>query len=98
MTVAILACAVMTLGSLVYLFSLPEHLYSGPQKTRLAYLRERKEVIYENLRDLNFEYKAGKFPDVDYQTMKASMEEEAAAVLAEIARLEDAARLAFSKS
>jgi hypothetical protein len=98
MTVAILACAVMTLGSLVYLFSLPEHLYSGPQKTRLAYLRERKEVIYENLRDLNFEYKAGKFPDADYQTMKASMEEEAAAVLAEIARLEEAARLAFGRS
>jgi hypothetical protein len=95
MTVAILACAVMTLGSLFYVFSLPQQLYTGPQKTRLAYLRERKEVIYENLRDLNFEYKAGKFPDADYQTMKASMEEEAAAVLAEIARLEEAARLAF---
>jgi hypothetical protein len=45
MTIAILACAIMTLGSLVYLFSLPQHLYTGPQKTRLAYLRERKEVI-----------------------------------------------------
>jgi hypothetical protein len=95
MTIPILACAVMTLGSLFYVFSLPQHLYAGPEKTRLAYLRERKEVIYENLRDLNFEYKAGKFPDADYQTMKASMEEEAAAVLAEIARLEEAARLVF---
>ena len=53
-------------------------------KTRLIYLRERKEAVYDNLRDLNFEYKAGKFPDSDYQEMKASLEEEAAAILAEI--------------
>ena len=97
MTLAILACAVMTVGCLVYVFSVPAHLYLGPQKTRLAYLRERKEVVYENLRDLNFEYKAGKFPDADYQSLKASLEEEAAAVLAEIARLEEAARAAFDK-
>jgi hypothetical protein len=63
----------------------------GPEKTRVIYLRERKEAIYENLRDLNFEFKAGKFPDADYQIMKTSLEEEAAAVLAEIARLEEAA-------
>ena len=97
MTIAILAGAVMTLGCLFYVFSIPAHLYLGPQKTRLAYLRERKEVVYENLRDLNFEYKAGKFPDADYQSLKASLEEEAAAVLAEIARLEEAAGAAFDK-
>ena len=97
MTIAILACAVMTLGSLFYVFSIPQHLYLGPQKTRLAYLRERKEVVYENLRDLNFEYKAGKFPDADYQSLKFSLEEEAAAVLAEIARLEEAANAAFNQ-
>ena len=97
MTLAILACAVMTVGCLFYVFSIPRHLYLGPQKTRLAYLRERKEVVYENLRDLNFEYKAGKFPDADYQSLKASLEEEAAAVLAEIAWLEEAAGGAFDK-
>jgi hypothetical protein len=91
MTTAVLACALMTLGTLVYIFYLPGKLYLGPKKTRQAYLRERKEAIYENLRDLNFEFKAGKFPDADYQTMKTSLEDEAAAVLAEIARLDDAA-------
>jgi len=40
------------------------------------------------LRDLNFEYKAGKVPDADYQSLKISLEDEAAAILAEIARLE----------
>ncbi|HVO80795.1 MAG TPA: hypothetical protein VMT28_08685 [Terriglobales bacterium] len=91
MSVATLACILITLGSLVYVFYLPGRLYLGPEKTRLSYLRERKEVVYENLRDLNFEYKAGKLPDADYLSLKASLEEEAAAVLAEIARLEEAA-------
>jgi hypothetical protein len=52
------------------------------------YLRERKDAVYENLRDLNFEYKAGKVPDVDYQSLKISLQDEAATLLAEIARLE----------
>ncbi len=43
---------------------------TAPEKTRLVYLRERKEVIYENLRDLNFEYKAGKFPEQDFDSMR----------------------------
>jgi hypothetical protein len=60
-------------------------------KTRLAYLYERKEVIYENLRDLSFEYKAGKLGDADFESLRNSMEEEAVAVLAEIDQLEKAA-------
>jgi hypothetical protein len=95
-TLALLACAMITLGVLVYVFYLPGKLYMGPKKTRLSYLRERREVVYENLRDLNFEYKAGKVPDVDYQSLKTSLEEEAAAVLAEIAQLEQAAYAAAS--
>src|SRR5919204_3621384 len=83
-----LICALVTLGSLFYVFYIPGQIYTGPAKTRLAYLRERKEAVYDNLRDLNFEYKAGKFPDADYQEMKTSLEDEAAAILAEIARLE----------
>lgn len=86
----IFACALITAGALLYVFYLPGELHLGPQKTRLAYLHERKEAVYENLRDLNFEYKAGKFPEADYLTMKGSLEEEAAAILAEIARLEAA--------
>lgn len=84
-------CGLVTLGALFYVFYVPGQIYTGPVKTRLVYLRERKEVVYENLRDLNFEYKAGKFPDSDYQEMKTSLEDEAAAILAEIARLEQAA-------
>jgi hypothetical protein len=88
--VTLLICAMITLCVLFYVFYLPGKLQLGPPKTRLSYLRERKDAVYENLRDLSFEYKAGKFPDSDFQALKTSLEEEAAAILAEIARLEEA--------
>jgi hypothetical protein len=97
MTIEIACCALIALGAGVYVFYLPGKLYMGPVKTRLSYLRERKEAVYENLRDLNFEFKAGKLPEVDYESIKASLEEEAAAVLAEIAQLEQAASSAASR-
>jgi hypothetical protein len=96
MTLVWLACILITLATLFYVFYLPGELHLGPEKTRLAYLRERKDAVYENLRDLNFEYKAGKFPDGDYENMKASLEGEAAAILAEIARLEDGSAAAVT--
>ena len=57
------------------------------EKNRLDYLRERKDVIYDNLRDLNFEYRAGKFPEEDYARQRDSLETEAAHVLAEMETL-----------
>jgi hypothetical protein len=87
----ILICLLVTISVLFYVFYMPGKLRLGPEKTRLGYLHERKEAVYENLRDLNFEYKAGKFPDSDYNAMKTSLEEEAAAILAEIAQLEASA-------
>jgi hypothetical protein len=87
----LLICFVLTAAALFYVFSVPEVVVAGPEQTRAAFLRERKEAVYENLRDLNFEYKAGKVPDADYQSMKGSLEDEAAAILAEIAQLESVA-------
>jgi len=83
-------CAAASAAALYYIFNLPELVAAGAEKTRVSYLYERKEVVYENLRDLNFEYRAGKVPEADYQSMKNSLEEEAAAVLAEISALESA--------
>ncbi len=83
-------CVLFAVCLMLYVFMPPTRIESGEEKTRLGYLYERKEVIYENLRDLNFEYKAGKLSDNDFQTMRNAMEEEAAAVLAEIDQLEKA--------
>ena len=98
MTFEWLACILLTAASLLYVFHLPRRLYLGKEKTRAQYLRERKDAVYENLRDLNFEYKAGKVPDADYQSLKTTLQDEAAALLAEIARLESAAPPAPGKA
>jgi len=84
-------CILLAAASLFYVFYLPGKLFLGPEKTRAGYLRERKDAVYENLRDLNFEYKAGKVPDADYTSLKSSLQDEAATILAEIARLENPA-------
>lgn len=86
------ACLVLTAGLFFYIFTLPPYVDAGEEKTRLIFLRERKDTVYENLRDLKFEYKAGKLPDADYATMRASLEDEAAALLAEIDVLENQPR------
>jgi hypothetical protein len=91
MMLGIVCAALITAASLFYIFYLPGEVYLGPEKTRASYLRERKDAVYENLRDLNFEYRAGKVPDADYQSLKATLQDEAAALMAEIAQLESAA-------
>ncbi len=92
MIVIAAAGVLLTLGLLVYIFFIPDTLEAGEEKSRLTYLRERKDAVYENLRDLNFEYKAGKFPEADYTAMRNSLEEEAVALLAEIEDLENGVR------
>lgn len=57
-------------------------------KTRLDSLLERKDSIYANLRDLNFEYLAGKYPEQDYAEQRALLEGEAATVISEMEALE----------
>src|SRR5437763_2936141 len=51
------------------------------------HLDERKAAIYENLRDLQFEYRLGKLSDADYQTTKRDLQKELASVLAEVDKL-----------
>jgi hypothetical protein len=51
------------------------------------HLDERKAAIYENLRDLQFEYRVGKLSDQDYQQTKQDLQKELAGVLAEIDRV-----------
>ena len=89
MVFILFGCAIFAVALMVYIFR-PAPIVTAEEKTRLTYLYERKEQVYENLRDLNFEYKAGKLSDGDFNSMRESMEQEAAAVLAEIDQLERA--------
>ena len=75
---------------MVYTFW-PENTFaSQKEKSRLEFLLERKEQLYENLRDLNFEHRAGKYPEEDFLSQRALLENEAAQLLAEIDRLQRA--------
>jgi hypothetical protein len=87
-TATLMACALLAIGTFVYVFAPVAQLAHGEKKSRLSFLRERKEVVYENLRDLNFEFKAGKFPEADYLAMRAGLENEAAIILAEMEDIE----------
>jgi len=62
----------------------PDPADSAPHRSLLDQLLERREAIYENLRDLKFEHRAGKFSERDYEETKKALETEAAMVLAEI--------------
>ncbi len=77
-------CALFAVALFVYVFYGLDDIEAGEAKTRLSYLAERKDATYENLRDLNFEYKAGKLSEQDYAMQRAALEDEAAAILAEM--------------
>src|SRR5437879_13808200 len=83
-----IAVLALTIGLFAYVFWPERDLFNQADKTRVDYLRERKDVIYENLRDLNFEYQAGKYPEQDYVEQRAGLEDEAARVIAEMETLE----------
>jgi hypothetical protein len=87
---ALFGCALFAASLFVYVFYEPGLVDAGEEKTRQLYLLERKEATYENLRDLNFEYKAGKLSETDYGVQRASLEDEAAAILAELDAIENA--------
>jgi hypothetical protein len=80
----IVAVVGLVLGCFAYMFWPERNPFVQADKTRLDYLRERKDVIYENLRDLNFEYLAGKYPEADYAEQRRGLEDEAAQVMAEM--------------
>jgi len=85
-----MAGVLLTLALLVYTFW-PENVFASQrQKTRLDYLLERKDQLYENLRDLNFEYRAGKYPEEDFKVQRAQLENETAQLMAEIDHLQQA--------
>jgi hypothetical protein len=89
-TQGLIAGLFLLFACLVYTFW-PENVFASQrEKTRLDYLLERKEQLYENLRDLNFEYKAGKYPEEDFQSQRGILENETAQLLAEIDHLQQA--------
>ncbi|HTM52160.1 MAG TPA: hypothetical protein VL285_25870 [Bryobacteraceae bacterium] len=87
----ILIASLLTIGVLVFSLSVrPQDLPQADPVSPFEHLDERKAAIYENLRDLQFEYRVGKLSDQDYQQTKQDLQKELAGVLAEIDKLKQA--------
>src|SRR5260370_18398433 len=83
-----LALAVAVLLFIFYIQ--PDASDLAPHRTKLDQLLERRDTVYDNLRDLRFEYRSGKYSEGDFEAMKTALENEAALGLAEIDQGTDA--------
>jgi len=84
-----IAC-ILTAVVLLYIIGVrPKDLPEPQPVSPFQHLDERKAAIYENLRDLQFEYRVGKLSDVDYQQTKKDLQKELAGVLAEVDRVRE---------
>ncbi len=85
----VIAFGAITIASLLYVFWLtPEtQVVKTPLERELEFLAERKEMVYEGLRDLQMEYGMGKLSDGDYQELKLSFQHQLAALLDEAGKL-----------
>ena len=87
-TQGMIAGALLALALGIYTFW-PDNVFANQrEKTRLEYLLERKDQLYENLRDLNFEYRAGKYPEEDFFAQRDLLERETTELMAEIEYLQ----------
>ena len=85
------ACVALAVATMLFIFYIqPDASDLAPHRTKLDQLLERRDTIYDNLRDLRFEYRSGKYAEGDFEAMKTALENEAALVLAEIDRVTDA--------
>jgi hypothetical protein len=85
----ILASSVVAVVAATVFFTLFVRLKDIPPPEPVSptrHLEERKAAIYENLRDLQFEYRVGKLSDADYQQTKVGLQKELAGVIGEIER------------
>lgn len=81
----LVACALLAAATLIFIFYVRLDASDlAPHRTRLDQLMDRRDAIYDNLRDLRFEFRAGKFSEADYDETKQLLEIEAARVLAEM--------------
>ena len=85
------ACLALAVAVMLFIFYIqPDASDLAPHRTKLDQLLERRDTIYDNLRDLRFEYRSGKYSEGDFEAMKTALESEAALVLAEIDQVTDA--------
>lgn len=72
---------------MIYTFRPARNVAPQCEKTRTEFLFERQEQLQENLRDLSFDYQAGKYSEVEFTALRGPLDREAAELQAEVERL-----------
>jgi hypothetical protein len=89
---SVVICSLLAIGAIGFTLLVRERdIPPAPvENPQLKYLENRRQVLYENLKDLQFEYHQGKLSDADYQSLKAGFLSDLAGVMDAIERLQPA--------
>ena len=86
----LLVCALVAVGAIGFTLLVRERdIPPAPvENPVLKDLERRRQVLYDNLKDLQFEYHQGKLSDEDYQSLKAGFLYDLAGIMDAIERLQ----------
>ncbi len=90
----VVICALLTAGGLFYVFSpligagRPFFFDLDSSSSSLKVLLRKKETIYDNIKDLEFEFKMGKLAQEDYQRLRDDYSREAFEIITRIESLQ----------
>ena len=86
----VIVCALLAMGAIGFTLVVRERdIPPAPvENPELKHQEASRQVLYENLKDLQFEYHQGKLSDEDYQSLKAGFLYDLAAVMDSIERLQ----------
>jgi hypothetical protein len=97
---SVVVCSLLAIGAIGFTLLVRERdIPPAPvENPQLKHLENRRQVLYENLKDLQFEYHQGKLSDADYQSLKAGFLYDLAGVMDSIERLQPAKGVAHGAS
>ena len=86
----VIFCALLEVGALGFtLLVRDQDIPPAPvENPELKHQEARRQVLYDNLKDLQFEYHQGKLSDGDYQSLKAGFLVDLAGMMDSIERLQ----------
>ena len=92
MPLSVVICSLLAIGAIGFTLLVRERdIPLAPvENPQLKHLENRRQVLYENLKDLQFEYHQGKLSDTDYQSLKAGFLYDLAGVMDSIERSQPA--------
>lgn len=86
---SLMARILFFLGVVGYIFYPRRSFASQRTISRMECLQEHRDMLLENLHDLNFEYHAGKYSEEDFVVQRKELEDEMAQVVIQITELEE---------